>query len=55
MNAARKHGSNWQSSGLDLCYLKPIPNSTHYQLEEELAQSNIPFNINLIAWHTAFD
>jgi hypothetical protein len=52
---SRTDGSNWQFSDLDLCYFKPIPDSIRYQLEEDLDQSNLPFKVDLIAWHTASD
>jgi predicted nucleotidyltransferase len=50
---SRTNGSNWEFSDLDLCFFRPMPDAVRYQLEEDLDQSNLPFKVDLVAWHKA--
>ena len=47
---SRVKGTAKKYSDLDLCYQKEIPLSVISQLREEFTESNLPFEVELVAW-----
>ena len=47
---SRVKGNACKFSDLDLCYLEDIPFSILSQLREEFAESNLPFEVELVNW-----
>lgn len=40
------------SSDLDLCYMDNIPASVLNNIQEAFEESNLPFKVDLVNWHT---
>jgi hypothetical protein len=47
---SRVKGTAKKYSDLDLCYQEEIPLSTISQIREELTESNLPFEVELVNW-----
>ena len=39
-----------KTSDLDICYYEDIPNSVFSDIEEEFTESDLPFEVELVAW-----
>ena len=47
---SRVKGTARKFSDLDLCYREEIPNEVIYQIKEELEESDLPFEVELVNW-----
>ena len=47
---SRVKGTARQLSDLDLCYQEDIPDAITFQIEEEFKESDLPFEVELVAW-----
>lgn len=47
---SRVKGAARKFSDLDICYQEEIPLSVISQLREKFAESNLPFEVELVAW-----
>ena len=47
---SRVKGQARKLSDLDLCYQEEIPDALSWQIEEEFKESDLPFEVELVAW-----
>lgn len=48
---SRAKGTAREFSDLDLCYFENIDHRTIFNLKEELAESDLPFVVELVKWN----
>jgi len=47
---SRVKGDAWRLSDLDLCYYDDVPSKIICEMREEFAESNLPFEVELVNW-----
>ena len=47
---SRVKGTAWKYSDLDVCYQEEVPLSIISQIREQFAESNLPFEVELVNW-----
>ena len=48
---SRAKGTARRISDLDICYYDNIPSSVICEMREEFTESNLPFEVELVAWN----